>query len=163
MKAKVEINGKTHEIELTDEQIRSIESNSWEDEYGTLLGEKKRVHIDINYQVAYASLDVHDKAMYVVTNEISSKLYNQIKLFIRMKQFAYLRNNGWEPDWNNERESKYGILFQVTEYSTDSPNLESSVSYYVNQFIFGIAVKFEVIAEEMLSIFKDDILKYYGK
>lgn len=157
MKAKVEINGKTHEIELTDEQIRSIESNSWEDEYDTLLGKKKRVHIDINYQVAYASLDVHDKAMYVVTNEISSKLYNQIKLFIRMKQFAYLRNNGWEPDWNNERESKYGI------YISELGSIYIDQCYMRNTYVFGIAVKFEVIAEEMLSIFKDDILRYYGK
>jgi hypothetical protein len=74
-----------------------------------------------------------------------------------MMHFAYVRNEGWVPNWGDDEQDKYGLSI--------SNNREIySISYCVhNCFLFGIAVKSGEIAREMLTEFGGRIKEIYNK
>lgn len=85
------------------------------------------------------------------------ELYEEKALLMAdMMHFAYVRNEGWMPDWEDYSENKYGL------YAIDG---KASCSYNRchNDFVFGIAVKSREIAEEMLAEFGERIEKVYNK
>lgn len=84
-------------------------------------------------------------------------LYEEKALLMAdMMHFAYVRNEGWMPDWGDDDESKWGIAIYENKCLIEN-------FYDVNYFIFGIAVKSQEIAEEMLAEFGDRIEKIYNK
>jgi hypothetical protein len=145
MKAKVTIDGKEYEITLTEEQIRQFREN-WTDEYlkslpiateSVVLYTRNQNMQRFEFEALFPqSTEIENKA------EIANKVCHKIYLLARMTQFALLRNGEWVADWDDCRQRKYGILAH-------------------NHFVFGIAVKSMEIAKEMLSIFEEDIIKYY--
>ena len=84
------------------------------------------------------------------------ELYEEKALLMAdMMHFAYVRNEGWMPDWRDEKQGKYGII-QRDERKVDFFD-------YINPFVFGVVVKSKAIAEEMLEIFGERIEKVYNK
>lgn len=78
-------------------------------------------------------------------------------LMADMMHFAYVRNEGWVPDWGDNEQDKYGL-------SIGNNREIYSVSYCsYNCFLFGIAVKSQEIAKEMLEEFGKRIEKIYNK
>ena len=84
-------------------------------------------------------------------------LMNKVMLIQEMHQFAHVKNEGWLPDWRDADERKWGIT--LNEYSG------TDVDWYdvFNKFAFGIAVKSEEIAKEMLGEFGERIENIYNK
>ena len=84
-------------------------------------------------------------------------LYEEKALLMAdMMHFAYVRNEGWMPDWGDDDESKWGIAIYENKCLIEN-------FYDVNYFIFGIAVKSQEIAEEMLAEFGERIKEIYNK
>jgi hypothetical protein len=110
----------------------------------------------------------HGRLYGCLANEDINKIYSfetqqeadltakQINLFIEMKAFAKLRNDGWVADWNDDTKIKFGIL--------EGNNIVCDTEFWncIN-FVYGISVKSKKIAEEMLSVFRQRILEVYGK
>ena len=78
-------------------------------------------------------------------------------LMQEMHAFAHVRNKGWLPDWRDADERKWGI--GLDEYNGVDVNWHTMF----NEFAFGIAVKSEGIAEEMLKEFGERIEEIYNK
>jgi hypothetical protein len=86
------------------------------------------------------------------------ELYEKKSLLMEdMMHFAYVRNEGWVPNWGDDEQDKYGLSI--------SNNREVySISYCVhNCFLFGIAVKSGEIARKMLTEFGGRIKEIYNK
>jgi hypothetical protein len=77
-------------------------------------------------------------------------------LMADMMRFVYAKNEGWMPDWGDDDESKWGIAIYENKCLIEN-------FYDVNYFIFGIAVKSEEIAQEMLAEFGGRIKDIYNK
>lgn len=79
-----------------------------------------------------------------------------------MHAFAHVMNEGWLPDWKNEYgdkdDRKWGLAF-----NEDADGVYADWCDYTNPFVFGIAVKSEEIAEEMLVEFGKRIKAIYNK
>lgn len=74
-----------------------------------------------------------------------------------MMHFAYVKNEGWVPNWGDDEQDKYGL-------SISNNRKIYSISYCVhNCFLFGIAVKSEEIARKMLEEFGKRIERIYNK
>lgn len=152
MKAKVTIGGKEHEIAFTDEQIKKINNTTWGEEYLKMFPLVGHGSICISSTIRPSMI-----AFCFPNTEITNEVLSKINLLIDMTQFALLRNNGHIPLTDDERfrdDVRFGIYY-------------CGECYYVlttedaSNFVFGITVKSEEIAHEMLSIFKEDIKKYY--
>ena len=158
MKEKVTIDGKEYEITLTEEQIRQFREN-WTDEYlkslpiateSVVLYTRNQNMQRFEFEALFPqSTEIENKA------EIANKVCHKIYLLARMTQFALLRNGEWVADWDDTYQVKYGIGCHNKKPFCDYRDNRR------NDFIFGISVKSKEIAEEMLSIFKEDIEKYY--
>ncbi len=84
-------------------------------------------------------------------------LMNKVMLMQEMHQFAYVKNEGWLPDWADLSEEKFGILYSAYV------GLEVECTMGCNYFIFGISVKSREIAGEMFEEFGERIKKVYNK
>jgi hypothetical protein len=86
------------------------------------------------------------------------ELYEEKALLMAdMMYFAYVKNEGWVPNWGDDEQDKYGL-------SIGNNREIYSISYCVhNCFLFGIAVKSEKIARKMLEEFGKRIERIYNK
>lgn len=78
----------------------------------------------------------------------------RILLYQDMLNFAATENGDWQTDWE-EQNLRYGIVY----------GFETRVEYQItmNYFVFGISFREKESAKKALEIFKDRIIKYYGK
>ena len=91
------------------------------------------------------------------TEEQAELIKEKMLLMQEMHAFAHVRNEGWMPDWGDNEQVKYGL---GTAYNHEN----YLVSYFShNLFIFGVAVKSEEIAKEMLEEFGKRIERIYNK
>ena len=78
-------------------------------------------------------------------------------LMADMMKFAHARNDGWVPDWEDSEAKKWGLIADAVE------GIYLYSYFNVNTFIFGITVKSQEIAQEMLEEFGERIEKVYNK
>lgn len=84
------------------------------------------------------------------------ELYEEKALLMAdMMHFAYARNEGWVPDLADE-EAKWGLVREFGYVISD-------YTFYHNEFVFGVSVKSEEIAQEMLEEFGERIEEIYNK
>ena len=92
-----------------------------------------------------------------VTDSLQELYREKAYLMADMMRFAHARNEGWVPDWDDCETKKWGLI-------TDTVEGIYLYSYFnFNPFIFGIAVKSEEIAQEMLEEFGKRIEEIYNK
>lgn len=94
--------------------------------------------------------------------ECAFKSYEQAELvakkcnlMIEMHNFAYAMNDGWVPEFISNNQMNYGLFLTYGTLRVDE-------SYGVNNYIFGVAVKSEGIAEQMLEEFGERIKEIYN-
>ena len=91
-----------------------------------------------------------------LNKEKTDSLSKKIQLLADMTEYADSVNGGWVPDWGSE-DKKWGVYYDtVNSFHCDWFGYGHSA-----QFVFGVAVKTEELAEQMLLKFKDRIEKYY--
>lgn len=84
-------------------------------------------------------------------------LTNKVMLMYQMHAFAHVKNEGWEPDWEDVHKRKFGILYNA--YG----GFEVGSRGWCNYFVFGVAVKSQEIALEMFKEFGERIEEIYNK
>lgn len=90
--------------------------------------------------------------MLVKTKEEAEQRLKEQRLLFKIKKWAEIHNEGWEPDWENVSQYKYsvdysGLLDEL--YATDS-----TVQKRFNKLPF---FKSEKIAKECIGLFRDEI------
>lgn len=91
------------------------------------------------------------------TQEQAEIVKDKMLLMQEMHSFAHVKNEGWLPDWRDADECKWGIALGGER------GMYVDWYFFTNGFVFGIAVKSEEIAEEMLEEFGERIDKIYNK
>lgn len=85
-------------------------------------------------------------------------LYEEKALLMAdMLYFAHVKNEGWLPDWEDDGVFKWGIAFSGED------GAYADWQFISNEFAFGIAVKSQEIAREMLEEFGERIEAVYNK
>ncbi len=120
--------------------------------------EKAIKEIKENIEKLKAIINKKDNWRLVEVSDSWRELYEEKAILMAdMMHFAYVKNEGWVPNWGDDEQDKYGLSI--------SNNREIySISYYIhNCFLFGIAVKSEEIARKMLIEFGGRIKEIYNK
>ena len=76
-------------------------------------------------------------------------LAKKFTLIQELETFAWLMNDGWRPDWNDKSSDKWGLIV--------TPALDFRSVSNCNNLLFGITVKSQEIAIEMIRLFGDRI------
>lgn len=92
---------------------------------------------------------------YFKTREEVEQYMKERKLLFKLHQWAKLKNDGWEPDWEDEKQRKVFItyyksssgVFRLTDESTWVSNRFSKLPYF----------KSIEIAKECIDLFGDEI------
>ena len=122
----------------------------------TYLDDIKRLNDEMSELEAI--INKKDSWRSVRVSDSWEELYEEKTLLMAdMMHFAYVRNEGWMPNWGNLSEEKFGVLYSAYE------GLEVERTMGCNYFIFGIAVKSKEIAQEMLEEFGERIEEIYNK
>ena len=111
------------------------------------IEESKRLQKIINKKDDWRLVEVPDRWQ---------ELYEEKALLMAdMMHFAHARNEGWVPDWADE-EAKWGLAREFEHVISD-------YTFYHNEFVFGVSVKSEEIAQEMLEEFGERVEEIYNK
>lgn len=161
---KVEINGL--QITLTDEQLKEIAKQTqkperWQDKLNisTIEG-KYSIGVRYNYElepnlISKYSREPHKLQMIFRNYEQAELLAKKCNLMIEMYNFAYAMNDGEIANHNDSDVERFGI-----DMLYNYPRVNSN--YRINSFVFGVCVKSEEIAEQMLAEFGDRIKEVYN-
>ncbi|MDD2496301.1 MAG: hypothetical protein PHE29_14070, partial [Tissierellia bacterium] len=107
------------------------------DDIKRLNDEMSELETIINKKDDWKSVEVPD--------DIWQALYEEKALLMAdMMHFAYARNEGWVPDWENGDKKTWGLTYDSWG------RIQINFNTWCCDFIFGIAVKSEEIAQEML-------------
>jgi hypothetical protein len=111
------------------------------------IGEEANV---FSFSLERKKVDFEAEAEYSFSPKYNiSFLAKKIDLFIRMTNFAFIKNDGWEANWNDEKSIKHGLVIFNNKVEL-CPNFH-------NIFIFGITFKDKEISKEALDIFGVEI------
>lgn len=91
--------------------------------------------------------------------EQAQLLAHKMNLMQEMYAFAHVKNEGWVPDWESGHIERYGVFHE--KYGVFKVRVRSRTTY--NAFVFGVSVKSEAIAKEMLEEFGERIEEIYNK
>lgn len=152
--AKLIIDGKETEVQLTDEQIKE------------LITSKKVTGFERNDDYFYIDSDGDVASNYDVNNIISDDHYEVANYYAdkslaewcarsdtltrRMRRWA-AEHNSRSFDWSDSREDAWHIAYNMAR---DSFNLQSS---YHSHFVESVYFETEEIAEEAIKVFGDEI------
>ena len=114
-------------------------------------------YLSVKISKLEAIINKKDSWRSVRVSDSWEELYEEKTLLMAdMMHFAYVRNEGWVPDWKDENR-KWGLIADAVE------GIYLYSYFGCNPFIFGIAVKSEEIVKEMLEEFGERIKKIYNK
>lgn len=123
MKIKLTINGKEIEAEIKDEDIKKIEEKKsylpWRAELGGVYWVLTARGIVVDFS---EDNEKSDEYRYLVGNYFKTKEECEAKrerdLAIGRVSHAILEaNEGWEPDWDDNKEYKWSILYNINTHS----------------------------------------------
>lgn len=144
--------------EDTKKRLRRAESELRQAEIVMEMHENGVRELKEDIKKLKAIINKKDSWRSVRVSDSWEELYEEKALLMAdMMHFAYVRNEGWVPNWGDNEQDKYGL-------SIGNNREIYSISYCVyNCFLFGIAVKSEKIAREMLEEFGKRIERIYNK
>lgn len=100
-------------------------------------------------------INLFEHGLYFNTEQEAEQHLKECKLLFKLHQWAKEKNDGWEPDWEDEKQRKVFItyyksstgVFRLTDESTWVSNRFSELPYF----------KSIEIAKECIDIFGDEI------
>ena len=107
--------------------------------------------------VYYAVNNITDRflfehGLYFETKEEAERYLKERKLLFKLHQWAKFKNEGWEPDWEEDEGNKWYVYYNHVEES-----LKVTWGYNSTNFIKLPYFKSEKIAQECIDIFGDEI------
>lgn len=146
---------------LRDEFISKLEDDK--KEFKLTYPEDEELIYLADCEVTSVLYDAADKAdklifehgLYFNTEQEAEQNLRERKLLFKLHQWAKFKNDGWEPDWEDEKQRKVFItyykssvgVFRLTDESTWVSNRFSELPYF----------KTIEIAQECIDIFGDEI------
>lgn len=147
---------------LRDEFISKLEDDKKEFELTYPEDRETVYYIDDEGEICdtyYFDSNSYDKYMfehglYFETYEEAEQYLKERKLLFKLKQWAKIKNDGWEPDWSDEEERKYYI--QCKNMNTVK---ELNIDWYftLSKIIKLPYFKTEEIAQECIDLFGEEI------
>jgi len=138
------------------QELIQLKINNSKTEWQDLLpkiGEEANV---FSFSLERKKVDFQTEAEYSFSPKYNiSFLAKKIDLFIRMTNFAFIKNDGWEANWNDEKSIKHGLVIYNNK-------VELWLNFH-NIFIFGITFKDKEISKEALDIFGVEIENLFIK
>lgn len=113
----------------------------------------KQTHKNSQIEVEY---EESSPTISFLSQEDADFIADKAKLLIEMSNFSYAVNKDWQPDWNDKIQNKYGIVLK-------SGKAQVSENPVFNLYVFGIVVKTQALALEMLEEFKERIEFFFNK
>lgn len=165
MKAKLIINGKELEVEISEQELEKFESSmelketgyervNEEDEYYRVTEDGiVNVDTDMYYQ---PDDDLYETANYYSSETVAENNARADKLMRQLRRFA-VENRETELDWNNSQQYKYDIRYD----HYDRKFLTSSNNSYQYQGI--IYFDAEATAQRAIDTFHDDLVWYFNE
>ena len=146
---------------LRDEFISKLEDDKKEFELtypsnGEIVYYINGIYLKV-YDLAYYKIDNEARNMFehgyiYYTREEAEQFLKERKLLFKLHQWAKLKNDGWEPDWDNGMENKYYIY-----YSSDRRKLFVGTIFWGNEFNKLPRFKTKELARECIDLFGDEI------
>ena len=121
--------------------------------YFTHRGDKEIIN---GYFWVNSTLDknMFETGNYFETKEEAEQHLKECELLFKLHQWAKIKNNGWQPDWENEDEEKYYIELDCYEGELD-PNC----TWAFNKFSKLPYFKSKEITQECIDLFRDEIIE----
>lgn len=109
------------------------------------------------YDLAYYKIDNEARNMFehgyiYYTREEAERYLKERKLLFKLHQWAKLKNEGWEPDWEDYSKGNYYMY-----YTNKEKNLCIGNMLWTNEFTKLPYFKTREIAQECIDIFGDEI------
>lgn len=129
-------------------------------------------HEEILYYISNATANIRDiyffdndnsartafeYGLYFKTKEEAKQHLKERKLLFKLHQWAKLKNDGWEPDWEDEKQRKVFITYYKS--STGVFRLTDESTWVSNRFYKLPYFKSIEIAKECIDIFGDEIVE----
>lgn len=148
MKTIIQINGKSVEIELTDDQVQAIRNAKSSEfdikynksavffTYGGYLNPLSKGHGSINFGDVRA------------TPTLARIAYKNSKARNKLEELVHWLEPDWQPDWGNENQGKSHIYY-------DSREQQFSFSTYFNKLTYGTVYMSEETADKICTALND--------
>lgn len=162
MKAKLLINGKEIEVEISEEELKKLETKQKKKTGYERVGENNTFWYDDGTGTVssdYALSDSEIDRMYDVSNyysdfDVAMNNARADKLMRQLRRFA-VEHREKELDWLNEDQKKYTINF-------DYDNNILSTDFWCSSSEFGtMYFDSEKTAERAIEAFRDELLWYF--
>lgn len=116
----------------------------------------------IIYDTRFWSNSFIDKSMfemgeYFKTKKEAEQYLRECKLLFRIKQWAKEKNDGWEPDWEDDDEEKYFITY----FKNNSIDLSWEITWGMINFTKLPYFKTVEITQECIELFGDEIKEVF--
>lgn len=143
---------------LRDEFISKLEDDK--KEFELTYPEDEEVVYLTDWEVTSMTYDTADKedkhifehGLYFNTEEEAEQHLKERKLLFKLQQWAKEKNEGWEPDWEEDEEKKWYVYYNHVEKS-----LKVTWGYNSTNFIKLPYFKTEEIAQACIDLFGDEI------
>ena len=93
-----------------------------------------------------------ENGLFFETKEEAEQYLKECKLIFKLKQWAKLRNDGWEPDWREWSEEKHYIQYYYGEEILEASWVKTSDNFQKLPYF-----RTEKIAQECIDLFGDEI------
>lgn len=108
-------------------------------------------------EVYYTANNITDRflfehGLYFNSKEEAKRYIKECKLLFKIKQWAKMKNDGWEPDWEDDGEKKRYVYYNYGE-----ERLKVTWGYNSTNFIKLPYFKTEEIAQECIDLFGEEI------
>lgn len=163
MKAKLIVNGKELEVEISEQELEKFEGNMESKKTGyERVNEGAEYYLVAEYEGVDEDTDMRydaDDSAYETANYYSSKTVAENnaradKLMRQLRRFA-VENRETELDWNNSQQYKYDIRYDHYE---NNFLIDSNNSYQYQGIIYFDT---KTIAQRAIDTFHDDLVWYF--
>lgn len=105
---------------------------------------------------ANSAIDIYmfEHGLYFNLKSEAEQYLKERKLLFKLQQWAKEKNEGWEPDWEEDGEQKWYVYYNHVEES-----LKVTWGYNSTNFIKLPYFKTEEIAQQCIDLFGDEIIE----
>lgn len=96
---------------------------------------------------------IFEHGLYFNSKEEAKRYIKECKLLFKLHQWAKFKNEGWEPDWNNDDEEKY----YITYFKDKSLGVSWEITWGMINFTKLPYFKTSEITQECIKLFGNEI------
>lgn len=100
-------------------------------------------------------IKVFEHGLYFNTQKEAEQYLRECKLLFKIKQWAKIKNDGWKPNWEDEKQRKVFITYYKS--STGVFRLTDESTWVSNRFLELPYFKSIELAKECIELFGDEI------